>query len=171
MLCVSLVMDGKREVFRSISMITPTVLPQATTNQRPTLAARQRLMRANGAFLALVGGAQMIFELLSHYAGSGPLGRIFAGSHYTIGWVEAHGLAMLIGLLLIGLAAPDPKRAWHGFAAGVHLLLGGANMLFWPSFVFWGVVPMGVVATLFHGLFLVVQLYYLAFPAGWIDQC
>lgn len=52
--------------------------------------ARRTLMHANGAFLALVGGAQMSFELLSYYAGSGPLGKVFAGSHYTIGWVEAH---------------------------------------------------------------------------------
>jgi hypothetical protein len=43
----------------------------------------------------------------------------------------------------------------------VHLLLGGANLLFWQSFVSWGLVPMGVLATAFHGLFLVVQLAYL----------
>jgi len=46
--------------------------------------ARKTLMRANGAFLALVGGTQVIFELLSHFFGVGPWGRIFAGSHYTI---------------------------------------------------------------------------------------
>lgn len=139
---------------------TAPIPPQSTTATGPMLKARQTLMRANGAFLALVGGAQMSFELLSYYASSGPLGRIFAGSHYTIGWVEAHGLAFLIGLLLISLAPFDPKRAWHGFAACVHLLLGGANLLFWQSFVFWERVPMGVVATTFHGLFLVAQLLF-----------
>jgi hypothetical protein len=122
--------------------------------------ARQTLMRANGAFLALVGGPQMSFELLSYYAGNGPLGQIFAGSHYTIGWVEAHGLAFLIGLLLIFGASADPKRFWHAFATCVHLLLGGANLLFWQSFVFWERVPMGIGATAIHGLFLVAQLYF-----------
>jgi hypothetical protein len=116
-------------------------------------------MHANGAFLALVGGAQMIFELLSHFGSVGPLGRIFAGSHYTIGFFEAHGLALLIGLLLIFVAAADPKRFWHGFAVCVHVLLGGANLLFWSSFVVWGLVPMGIAATAFHGLFLVAQAY------------
>jgi hypothetical protein len=122
--------------------------------------ARGTLMRANGVFLAIVGGAQVIFELLSHYFGVGPWGRIFVGSHFTIGFLEAHGLAFLIGLLLIFVAAADTKRFWHSFAACVHLLLGGANLLFWSSFVYWGLVPMGVIATVFHGLFLVAQLIF-----------
>jgi hypothetical protein len=138
---------------------TSTNLPRAIINQQPMLKARRILLRANGAFLALVGGAQMSFEFLSYYTGSGPLGRTFAGSHYTIGWVEAHGLAFLIGILLLSLAASDPKRAWHGFAACVHVLLGGANLLFWQSFIFWERVPMGTAATAIHGLFLVAQLY------------
>jgi hypothetical protein len=143
-----------------------TTPPQSDTNLGSLYKMRSTLMRANGAFLALVGGAQMIFELLSHFFGVGPLGRIFAGSHYTIGWFEAHGLAFLIGLLLIGVAAADPKRFWHGFAACVHVLLGGANLLFWSSFVYWGLVPMGGIATVFHGLFLVVQLFFFVRASG-----
>ncbi len=137
-----------------------TAHPQSNTNLESLHKARRTLMRANGAFLALVGGAQLIFELLSDFRGIGPLGHIFAGSHYTIGFFEAHGLALLIGLLLIFVAAADPKRYWHGFAACVHVLLGGANLLFWSSFVAWGLVPMGIVATIFHGLFLVAQLFF-----------
>ena len=135
-----------------------TTLPQSSTARGTLPKARAAIMRANGVFLSLVGGAQMIFELLSHFGGIGPLGPIFTGSHYTIGFLETHGLAFLIGLLLIGVAAPAPKRFWHGFAACVHALLGGANLLFWSSFVYWGLVPMGVIATAFHGLFLVAQL-------------
>ena len=137
-----------------------TAHPQLNTNQGFMHTARSKLMRADGAFLALVGGTQVIFELLSHFFGVGPWGRIFAGSHYTIGFLEAHGLAFLIGLLLIGVAASDQKRYWHGFAACIHLLLGGANLLFWSSFVYWGLVPMGAIATVFHGLFLVAQLFF-----------
>jgi hypothetical protein len=130
-------------------------------SRQPASAGFSRAtLRVDGVFLALVGGAQIIFELLSHFGGIGPLGRIFAGSHYTIGFFEAHGLALLIGLLLIFVAASDPKRFWHGFAACVHVLLGGANLLFWSSFVYWGLVPMGAIATAFHGLFLVAQLFF-----------
>ena len=140
---------------------TPTAHPQSTTNQWQMHKARQTLLRANGTFLILVGGTAMIFELLSHYFGAGPWGRTFGHSPYTIGFLEAHGLAFMIGVLLFSLAASEPKRVWHGFAASVHLLLGGANLLFWQSFVSWGLVPMGVVATAFHGLFLVAQFFYL----------
>ena len=136
-----------------------TTHSQSNTDQRSIRRARRTLMRANGAFLALVGGAQMIFELLSHFFGTGPWGHIFTGSPYTIGFLEAHGLAFLIGLLLIFVAAADPKQFWHGFAACVHVLLGGANLLFWSSFVAWGLLPAGIVATTFHGLFLVAQAY------------
>jgi hypothetical protein len=152
------------EVFRRTSMATRTTLitthPQSHPYPGSTRSLRKAILIANGAFLVLVGGAQMIFELLSHFFGIGPLGRIFAGSHYTIGFFETHGLALLIGLLLIFLAAPDPKRFWHIFAACVHALLGGANLLFWSSFVHWGLVPMGAIATVFHGLFLVAQLFF-----------
>ena len=137
-----------------------TTHSQSNTTHESIRKAPSALMRANGAFLALVGGAQMIFELLSHFGGIGPLGRIFAGSHYTIGFFEAHGLAFLIGMLLITVAAADTKRFWHIFAACVHVLLGGANLLFWSSFVAWGLVPMGALATVFHGLFLVAQLVF-----------
>src|SRR5215213_5773098 len=137
-----------------------SVHPQSNSNQGFMRIARSTLMRANGAFLALVGGTQVIFELLSHFGGVGPLGRIFAGSHYTIGFLEAHGLAFLIGVLLLGVAAADPKRFWHIFAACVHVLLGSANLLFWSSFVYWGLVPMGAIATAFHGLFVVAQLVF-----------
>jgi hypothetical protein len=62
-------------------------------------------------------------------------------------------------MLLLSLAASDPKRAWHGFAPCVHVLLGGANLLFWQSFVYWERVPMGAAATVIHGLFVVAQRY------------
>jgi hypothetical protein len=137
-----------------------TAHPQSNTDQGFMHTARGTLLRANGAFLALVSGTQVIFELLSHFFGVGPVGRIFAGSHYTIGWFEAHGLAFMIGLLLIGVAAANPKRFWHGSAACIHLLLGGANLLFWSSFVYWGLVPVGVIATVFHGVFLVAQIIF-----------
>jgi hypothetical protein len=123
-----------------------------------TLALRKAVLLANGWFLVLVGGAQMIFELLSHFSGIGPLGRIFAASPYTIGFFEAHGLAFLAGLLLIFAASAEPQRFWHAFALSLHLLLGAANLTFWQSFVIWELVAAGVVATALHGVFVVGHL-------------
>ena len=77
-----------------------------------------------------------------------------------MGWdglFEAHGLAIILGVLLIRAAA-SPGRGGHGLAAAVHVLLGGANLLFWDdAFVRMGLVPVGAATTALHLLFLVAQ--------------
>jgi hypothetical protein len=123
---------------------------------RPS-ALRRRVFTADGLFLALIGGSQVIFELLSHYTGKGPLNTIFQDSYLTIGWVEAHGQALLIGVLLLAVARRDGRRFWHWFALAEHALLGTANLVFWNSFGHFDLVPMGVVATAAHALFVVLH--------------
>lgn len=118
---------------------------------------RGRVLLFDGAFLSVIGSVQMALELLGHFAGQGAWGDVFADSPYTIGWFEAHGLAMLIGILLLVIARRDGRRFWHGFALAVHALLGTANLLFWDSFVMFDVVPMGIGATVAHGLFVAAQ--------------
>ncbi len=120
--------------------------------------ARRRLIIANGVFLVVVGGVQVVLELLSHYAGIGPYADVFDDSPYTIGWVEAHGLAFIFGVLLLTVAARDGRRFWHVMAASVHTLLGTANLLFWDSFIVFGMVPMGIAATVVHGALVVAQV-------------
>lgn len=116
---------------------------------------------ANGVFLVVVGGIQVVFELLAYYAGIGPYGYIFEESPYAIGWVEAHGLAFIIGVLLLTVAARDLRRFWHVMAAAVHTLLGAANLVFWDSFAVFGMVPMGIAATVVH--FVLVAAHIGAF--------
>ena len=93
----------------------------------------------------------------SGHTGAGPLGTVFHDSPYTIGWVENHGFALLVGLLFLAVAANDGRRFWHVFAIAVHVLLGAANLAFWSSFVAFGVVPMGIAATAAHVAFVVAQ--------------
>ena len=132
-------------------------------------------MVVNGIFLAAVGAAQITFELLSHYEGAGPFGPLFYGSPYTIGWVENHGFALLIGILFLAIGANDGRRFWHAFALAVHVLLGSANVVFWNAFVMFDVVPMGLAATVAHVLFVAVQLLCLvasrpASQAAWFPR-
>ena len=124
-------------------------------------AARRRLLIANGVFLVVVGGVQVVFELLAYYKGIGPYGYLFEESPYAIGWVEAHGLAFIVGVLLLTVAARDLRRFWHVLAAAVHTLLGTANLVFWDSFVVFGMVPMGIAATVVH--FVLVAAHVGAF--------
>jgi len=127
-------------------------------------AARRRLLLANGVFLVVVGGIQVVFELLAYYAGAGPYGYLFEQSPYAIGWVEAHGQAFIVGVLLLTVAVRDLRRFWHVAAAAVHTLLGAANLVFWASFVVFGMVPMGIAATVVH--FVLVAAHFGAFVAS-----
>ena len=116
------------------------------------------VLKLNAAFLVLIGSLQLMFESLSHFVGAGPLADRFTDSPYTIGFFEAHGLAVLIGILL-WRASQRPEKYWHQLAVVVHLLLGGANLLFWNSFVQLDFVLLGIVATFFHGLFIFSEAY------------
>ncbi|GIJ50303.1 hypothetical protein Val02_71890 [Virgisporangium aliadipatigenens] len=119
------------------------------------------LFTVNGLFLAVIGGVQVVFELVGHRFGVGPLGDIFDGSYLTIGWVEAHGQAFLVGLLFLLVARHDPRAYWHRFALALHVLLGGANVYFWDSFVHYGLVPMGIAATAAHAALVVAHAWCL----------
>jgi len=106
----------------------------------------------------------VVFELLAYYTGAGPYGYLFEESPYALGWVEAHGLAFIVGVLLLTVAARDLRRFWHVVAAAVHTLLGTANLVFWDSFVVFGMVPMGIAATVVH--FVLVAAHVGAFVAS-----
>ena len=127
------------------------------SNRRP----RDILLLVDGAFLSVVGGVQVTLELLSYYTGAGPHGPIFDQSPYTIGWVENHGLAMLIGLLFLTVAVRDGRRFWHSFGLAVHVLLAVANVAFWSGFVTFDLVPLGIAATTAHLGFIAAHAVWL----------
>ena len=123
------------------------------------LTFRRTLLILNGLFLGLTGFAQMIFELLSHSRGLGPLGKIFTDTPYTIGFFEAHGFAVLTSLLVFWVMLKEMRPHWHLYMALVCLLLGGSNLLFWDSFAKVGLVTAGYISTALHILFFVLQSY------------
>ena len=137
-------------------MTTATHDPARTpaTVSDPTTRPRRMLLRIDGAFLVAVGAVQVTFELISHYTGGGILGETFEGSPYTIGWVENHGLALLIGLVFITIGARDLRPSWHAFGIALHAFLGTANVVFWDAFVTFDTVVAGVLATAAHVLFV-----------------
>lgn len=131
-------------------------------NQSYTTNASQpryaTLLFINGCFLLVAGGSALVSELCAYFVDIGPEAAAFHLSPYAIGFVEAHGLAILTGLLLVRASRGSQKRFWHLHAILVHLLLGGANLLFWQSFVQFGYLPVGIITTILHSLFLVTQM-------------
>jgi hypothetical protein len=119
---------------------------------------RMTLLKIDAGFLLLAGTVQLVLETSSHFFHFRPFSQVFNNSPYTIGFFEAHGLAVLIGLLLLTRASKVPDVFWHKFAMAVHVLLGGANLLFWSSFTHFGLIPAGVITTFLHGFFAISQI-------------
>jgi hypothetical protein len=117
---------------------------------------RRGLLTVDGALLALTGGVQALGDAASHFFGRGPLGARLMAEPGTLGFFEAHGLALLVGLLLLG-GRREPGPRWFVVAAAVHLFLGGANLLYWPSFAHYGMAHVGAPATALHAVLFLLQ--------------
>jgi len=92
---------------------------------------RRRILRANALFLILFGGSGFLLDLRA-FSTRPQSGLIRNAPHTVVGFVEAHGLAVIIGILLWRAL---PSRSWHLTAAAVHVLLGASNLIFWQIFV------------------------------------
>jgi hypothetical protein len=79
------------------------------------------------------------------------------GSPKTNGGFEAHGLAIILGVLLLRAAKVGDRRSWRALGLSVHLLLGTANLVFWSSFLQLDVFMIGVVTTALHNIFVGAQ--------------
>lgn len=118
------------------------------------------ILRFDALFLGLAGTLAMIAETVGHFLGLGPLAET-RGSPHTIGGFEAHGLAVLIAILLFHGATLGDRRLWHVVGLTTHLFLASANLLYWSSFVYHGMLPVGVVSTFLHIVLVVAHAMFL----------
>jgi len=72
-----------------------------------------------------------------------------------IGFVDAHELALIAGLLLW---SASPRPCWHAAAAAVHVLFAAANLAHWQTFASADLVAMGYLTTFVHALFAALQV-------------
>ena len=120
------------------------------------VTARRAVLRANAIFLLIAASGGLWTDILGAFFGRGHVAPIVAAApHAAIGFVEAHGLALIIGVLLW---RAEPARSRHLAAAAVHVLLGTSNLVFWQIFVAGNVLWAGYLTTSLHGVFVVLQL-------------
>lgn len=134
-------------------------------NTDPRSIAARWTLRADGAFLIVVGLLAMVHEARGHFLGSGPVAHLFQ-SPYTIGGFEAHGLAAILGTLLVAHAGATPLRRWHLCGLAIHALLGGSNLLFWSSFVQLDLLALGIATTVIHVAFVIAHAGFVARAAA-----
>lgn len=116
------------------------------------------LLLVNGLVLGVIAGAQFVMDFVGYYSGIGPMGASLYGNLDTLGFSEAHGLALGFAILMV-IRRNDGWAGWNIVAALVHTLLGTCNILFWASFEAAGVVPVGYIATGMHIVFAVLELW------------
>lgn len=114
------------------------------------------LLLANGVILTGVAGFSALADLAGHYLGRGPF-AMYEGNLDSIAFYEAHGLGLIVALLLVAYRN-WPTARWHWIAAAMHTLLGGANLMFWPIFAEMNALPMGIAATAMHWTFVALQV-------------
>ena len=121
-----------------------------------TTTIRHLILRVNALYIGLAGLAGMIFDIRGVLYGTGPQGRALANApHAGIGFVEAHGLAVILAVLLW---RARPERAAHITALAVVALLGTANLAFWQAFIAMDALTMGYVTTGLHWMFVALNL-------------
>jgi hypothetical protein len=120
------------------------------------VSTRQMILRANSIFLLVASTGGFVSDLAGAFLGVGPVGRVVeAAPNSAIGFVEAHGLAFIFGVLLWRAEA---TRAWHLTAGAIHVLLGTSNLVFWQLFVAMDMLAMGYITTGLHIVFSALQL-------------
>jgi hypothetical protein len=121
-----------------------------------TATVRQLILRANALYIGVAGFAGVIFDIRGVLYGLGPQGRALADAPYAgIGFVEAHGLAVILAVVLW---RTRPERAAHLTALAVAALLGTANLAFWQAFIAMDALTMGYVTTALHWTFVALNL-------------
>jgi hypothetical protein len=117
---------------------------------------RTAILRANAVYLLVAAAGGFTADILGAFYGRGPVAPVLAAApNAAIGFVEAHGLALIIGVLLW---RAETSRAWHLTAVAVHVLLGTANLVFWQLFIAGDMLAVGYITTAMHWLFVVLQL-------------
>ena len=132
-----------------------------------TATVRRMILRGNALYIGFAGFSGVLFDLRGYLFGTGPQGRILADAPYAaIGFVEAHGLATILAVLLWRAA---PVRSWHATALAMDVLLGASNLLFWQMFHAADALTIGYVSTSLHGIFAALQFTAL-FAVGEPDR-
>ena len=122
-----------------------------------TTTMRQRILRANALYLLVASLGGLLMDIAGAFFARGPESQILAIQPVAaIGFLEAHGLALIIGVLLWRAA---PLRSWHLTAVAVHVLLGTANLVFWQIFIATDMLAAGYISTSLHWLFVAPQLF------------
>jgi hypothetical protein len=119
-------------------------------------AMRKLILRTDGLLLGAFGTFGLIMDLVGYFTGGGTWQNQLLNNPIMIGFVEAHGFAIICAVLLFRAASGDrPTGHWLGMM--IHILLGTANLIFWQIYLDLNQLPLGYISTSFHWIFVVAN--------------
>ena len=122
------------------------------------LAHSQKVLIVHGCFLMMLGCVVFLHALVGYQYSLGRFQFLSSNPIAAVGFLEAYGLAALIGLSLIFGSRAIPVRPWHLLGALTHLFLFGINVSFWDLYEPLGLSTVGWVATSAHVAIFLLQI-------------
>ena len=124
---------------------------------------RRVVLRANAVYLGVASfGGLVMWDVPAIFFGTGTEARVIGAARYAgLGFLEAHGLALILSVLWWRAM---PSRTWHMTAAFAELLLGTANLVFWEIFTVADVIAVGYASSALHLLFAALNLAAASAP-------
>lgn len=117
----------------------------------------QKILRIHGYILLLIGAVVFINAFVGYNFSLGRFQFLSTNPTAAVGFLEAYGLAGMIGLSLIFGSRVFHKKPWHFLGALVHLFLFTINIAFWELYEPLGLTVAGWIATLFHAAVFILQ--------------
>ena len=135
-----------------------------------TQLIRSRILRVDAILLFMFGIFGLAEDLSSYLVGTFVLEDALLNNPLAVGFVEAHGLALIMAVLFFINASANDTKQWHITAMTLHLFLGICNLFFWQGFINLNIVRVGVVATIFQFVFVIAHGVTLYSPRQEIVQ-
>ena len=117
----------------------------------------KKILKLHGFLLTGLGGITCLNSIVGFRFTKGPF--LFLGTNEVaaVGFIEAYGLACLLGVSLIIAATKSYHRSWHFVAAVIHLFLFIVNIRFWHLYEPLNLQPAGLIATALHLCLVILE--------------
>lgn len=120
----------------------------------------RKFLFLHGVALAIIGALATVNSVVGFRYALGPFSFLSKSEITAVGFIEAYGLACLLGISLILSAMKFYARLWHLFAASIHIFLFTINIYFWHLYEPLGLSGVGRGATIIHFIFFSCEFYF-----------
>lgn len=117
----------------------------------------KKILKFHGFLLVGFGGVACLNSIVGSRFTKGPF--LFLGTNEVaaVGFIEAYGLACLLGISLILAATKSYHSSWHLIPTVIHLFLFIVNIRFWHLYEPLNLQPAGLIATALHFCLIILE--------------